>query len=49
MHVIDLSVTIHDKQGRLGLSAEFDTPFKFSEGQKGDALILQQNKSVPFF
>ncbi len=41
MHVIDLSVTIHDKQGRLGLSAEFDTPYKFSEcGWQGSTFSM---------
>lgn len=41
MHVIDLSVTVHDKQGRLGLSAEFDTPYKFSEcGWQGSTFSM---------
>ena len=41
MHVIDLSFTVHDRQGRLGLSAEFDTPYKFSEcGWQGSTFSM---------
>lgn len=41
MRVIDLSVTIRDKQGRLGLSAAFDTPYKFSEcGWQGSTFFM---------
>ena len=41
MHIVDLSTTIHHQGGRLGLSAEFDTPYKFSEcGWQGSTFSM---------
>lgn len=41
MHLIDLSITVHDHDGRLGLETRFDTPYNFDNcGWQGSTVSM---------
>ncbi len=41
MHVIDLTLPIHDRKGRLGIDPEFSTPYTFEkDGWQGSAFSI---------